>query len=270
MEDSWPSCAIVILFSIFKTYRRKRREPQLCMQVIYNLLFGGDVGGFSDNYVYNQLGRQRVDSSHRSSVEQATRRTEVPTSLWAQSVTLLSFIISMAIGYFAIRQALRRNQQAAGRGGGGRQRQGGQRSHSERIAFIARLIQKLPIQVHHTKEDLSTRSISELKALLIEETDREKDISGSPAVDRAALFLEKQDLIEALLGGPTASRSHDSSAESCSICCEDYSCGDLKRVLPGCGHQFHLECVDRWCFSSTEYSRPASCPMCNTELKEDA
>jgi E3 ubiquitin-protein ligase RNF38/44 len=131
------------------------------------------------------------------------------------------------------------------------------------------LIQKLPIQVHHTKEELASRSISELKALLKEE---EKNINDdSTTLDRAAaLFVEKKDLIEALLGGPTASRPHDSSAESCSICCEDYSCGDLKRVLPDCGHQFHVECIDRWLVSSTNYSRPASCPMCNTELKENA
>jgi len=170
----------------------------------------------------------------------------------------------MTIGYLAVRQAWRRNQQAAD--GRGRQRQGRQRSHSERVAVTARLIQKLPIQVHHTKGELSSRSIFELKALLKEE---KKDISLDSTPDRAGLFLEKEDLIEALLGGPTASRPHDSSAESCSVCCEDYNYGDLKRVLPACGHQFHVECIDKWFLTSTNYSRPTSCPICNAELKED-
>lgn len=51
----------------------------------------------------------------------------------------------------------------------------------------------------------------------------------------------------------------------CSICYDDYEEGDVLRRLP-CGHKFHLECVDRWAFSSTDYSRPTACPMCAKEL----
>lgn len=57
----------------------------------------------------------------------------------------------------------------------------------------------------------------------------------------------------------------NSSSSSCSICCEDYAAGDVLRALP-CGHRFHLECIDRWLLSSTDYSRPPACPMCNAEL----
>ena len=42
--------------------------------------------------------------------------------------------------------------------------------------------------------------------------------------------------------------------------------GDVLRVLR-CRHRFHLECVDRWLLSSTDYSRPPACPMCNTQLE---
>lgn len=51
----------------------------------------------------------------------------------------------------------------------------------------------------------------------------------------------------------------------CSICHEDYEEEDVLRRL-SCGHKFHLECVDRWAFSSTDYSRPTACPMCAKEL----
>lgn len=236
--------------------------------------FGGDGYGFGATYVYDsQFGWQRAGTPRRSTLEQASRRREVPTSLWAQSITLISFFISMIIGYLAIRQAWRRNQQeaAARGGGGGRQRQQGpQHSHSERVALTARLIQNLPIQVHHTKEELASKSISELKALLKEEVQEIDGDKVNANANPTKLYLEKEDLIDTLLDYGTASRRpHDSSAESCSICCEEYNFGDLKRVLPTCGHQFHVECVDRWFLSSTDYSRPASCPMCNTELKED-
>ena len=30
--------------------------------------------------------------------------------------------------------------------------------------------------------------------------------------------------------------------------------------------RFHLPCIDRWLLSSTDYSRPPACPMCNAEL----
>lgn len=51
----------------------------------------------------------------------------------------------------------------------------------------------------------------------------------------------------------------------CGICYEDYEEEDVLRKLP-CGHKFHLECVDRWAFSSTDYSRPTSCPVCSHEI----
>ncbi len=228
---------------------------------IHIMQFGGDGSGYGTTYIYDsQLGWQRAGSpSRQNTLEQATRRREVPASPWAQAITLLSFFISMVVGYMAIRQAWRRQNQVRHGGGGGGRRQTPQR-HSERVAETTRLIQKLPIQVHHTQEELASKSISQLKALLLEEQELSTPMP----------FLEKEDLIQALLrgGGSTASRPHDSSAESCSICCEEYNCGDLKRVLPRCRHFFHVECIDRWFLSSTDFSRPTACPNCNTELKE--
>ncbi|XP_015893028.4 RING-H2 finger protein ATL8 [Ziziphus jujuba] len=42
----------------------------------------------------------------------------------------------------------------------------------------------------------------------------------------------------------------------CAICLMEYVDGDAIRVLPHCGHTFHMNCVDRWlkCHSS--------CPSC--------
>ncbi|PNH09681.1 hypothetical protein TSOC_003693 [Tetrabaena socialis] len=37
------------------------------------------------------------------------------------------------------------------------------------------------------------------------------------------------------------------------------------RVLR-CGHRFHVECVDKWFLSSTDYSRVPACPLCNAPL----
>ena len=36
----------------------------------------------------------------------------------------------------------------------------------------------------------------------------------------------------------------DSTASCCSICLEDYDDSDTLRMLPDCGHLFHLKCVN--------------------------
>ncbi|XP_050365129.1 RING-H2 finger protein ATL8-like [Argentina anserina] len=48
----------------------------------------------------------------------------------------------------------------------------------------------------------------------------------------------------------------DDKLTDCAICLMEYEGGDGIRVLPPCGHGFHVDCVDRWlkCHSS--------CPSC--------
>ncbi|KAG5252989.1 hypothetical protein OIU76_021167 [Salix suchowensis] len=50
----------------------------------------------------------------------------------------------------------------------------------------------------------------------------------------------------------------DSTSTCCSICLADYRSTDKLRLLPDCGHLFHLKCVDPWL-----RLRP-TCPVCRT------
>ena len=50
----------------------------------------------------------------------------------------------------------------------------------------------------------------------------------------------------------------DSTAACCSICLADYKGSDMLRVLPDCGHLFHLKCVDPW------LRLHPTCPVCRT------
>ncbi|KAI6693052.1 hypothetical protein NL676_020762 [Syzygium grande] len=50
------------------------------------------------------------------------------------------------------------------------------------------------------------------------------------------------------------------SFSCCSICLSDYKETDVLRMLPGCGHYFHLKCVDEWLRSNP------SCPCCRNSL----
>lgn len=45
-------------------------------------------------------------------------------------------------------------------------------------------------------------------------------------------------------------------AEDCAICLAEFATGEEIRVLPQCGHGFHVECIDMWLESHS------SCPSC--------
>jgi hypothetical protein len=50
----------------------------------------------------------------------------------------------------------------------------------------------------------------------------------------------------------------DSTATCCSICLADYKSSDMLRLLPDCGHLFHLNCIDPW------LRLHPTCPVCRT------
>ncbi|KAI3676477.1 hypothetical protein L1987_86086 [Smallanthus sonchifolius] len=50
------------------------------------------------------------------------------------------------------------------------------------------------------------------------------------------------------------------SSSECAICLGEYANGDEIRVLPQCGHGFHVGCVDTW------LSSHSSCPSCRQVL----
>ncbi|XP_057809357.1 RING-H2 finger protein ATL80-like [Salvia miltiorrhiza] len=58
----------------------------------------------------------------------------------------------------------------------------------------------------------------------------------------------------------TFSSSSGGGAAECAICLAEYADGDEVRVLPQCGHGFHIECVDTWLRSHS------SCPSCRQIL----
>ncbi|XP_061351653.1 RING-H2 finger protein ATL66-like [Gastrolobium bilobum] len=50
----------------------------------------------------------------------------------------------------------------------------------------------------------------------------------------------------------------------CCICLSAFSDGEKLKVLPGCEHCFHCECVDKW------LANHSSCPLCRASLKFDS
>ncbi|GAB4853010.1 hypothetical protein Ancab_017199 [Ancistrocladus abbreviatus] len=50
----------------------------------------------------------------------------------------------------------------------------------------------------------------------------------------------------------------------CAICLSEFSDGDLMRLLPRCGHVFHVSCIDTW------LGQHSSCPSCRELVLEIA
>ncbi|CAM0955885.1 unnamed protein product [Alopecurus aequalis] len=50
------------------------------------------------------------------------------------------------------------------------------------------------------------------------------------------------------------------AAVDCAVCIVEFRDGDLARLLPRCGHQFHAACVDTWLYLHS------TCPLCRASV----
>ncbi|KXG27738.1 RING-H2 finger protein ATL8 [Sorghum bicolor] len=81
-----------------------------------------------------------------------------------------------------------------------------------------------------------------------------------PAADAAAGGLGPA-AVAALPTRAFAARPGGSDADSqCVICLAEYEEGDVLRVLPHCGHDFHMACIDLW------LEQNSTCPVCRVSL----
>ncbi|KAH6834690.1 RING/U-box superfamily protein [Perilla frutescens var. hirtella] len=87
------------------------------------------------------------------------------------------------------------------------------------------------------------------------------DSSSPPATASNIKGLKKK----ALKSLPKLTYSEDdveaAKLHDCAICLADFAAGEEIRVLPQCGHGFHVACVDTWLASH------ASCPSCRRILE---
>ncbi|CAN6920135.1 unnamed protein product [Brassica oleracea] len=62
----------------------------------------------------------------------------------------------------------------------------------------------------------------------------------------------------------TFSGSTHKDPTECAVCLSEFEDGESGRVLPGCKHAFHVECIDMWFHSHS------TCPLCRSLVEPPA
>jgi len=109
---------------------------------------------------------------------------------------------------------------------------------------VLKRLRAMPTELYAPARDLS---IHELR-------DRLKRRRLDARLDRC---VERADLVKAY---------DDALSDGCPICAEPWAEGDVYRQLEGCGHCFHIECIDRWALTSADKGRVPACPLCKSEF----
>ena len=128
------------------------------------------------------------------------------------------------------------------------------------LSGIIDLVASMPVEEYVAEDSYDKCSISQLKKMLEIRTNCNGGSTGVVTQD----FVEKRELVDAV-------RKCRKCSDSCIICFEEYNTGDPIRVLPRCGHEFHVECVDQWAYtyasSANRRNQQPSCPLCKVALK---
>ena len=89
------------------------------------------------------------------------------------------------------------------------------------------------------------------------------DPVGWVAHRRASAGFKREDVVALPVATYVASPP-PAAAAGCAICLSDFADGERMRVLPVCGHRFHVACIDRWLASHR------SCPTCRRRLSSES
>ncbi|CAK9178165.1 unnamed protein product, partial [Ilex paraguariensis] len=89
---------------------------------------------------------------------------------------------------------------------------------------------------------------------------RSATANGSSTTRQSANRGLKKKILQSLPKSTYESTAEGKFTAECAICLAEYVDGDEIRVLPQCGHGFHLNCIDTWLGSHS------SCPSCRQIL----
>ncbi|CAM0906767.1 unnamed protein product [Alopecurus aequalis] len=80
--------------------------------------------------------------------------------------------------------------------------------------------------------------------------------SGGAGTEGAAVWYYDGGLDDESMASLPSREVAKGEAMHCAVCITELAAGDTARVLPRCGHGFHVDCVDMWLKSHS------TCPLC--------
>ncbi|KAM0911135.1 hypothetical protein ACQ4PT_013687 [Festuca glaucescens] len=90
------------------------------------------------------------------------------------------------------------------------------------------------------------------------------EAGAGPGLDQAAIDALPAFAYTELSGCSGAKGQGGQRQFDCAVCLSEFAEDDRLRLLPPCGHAFHVGCIDTWLASS------ATCPLCRTVLSARA
>lgn len=113
------------------------------------------------------------------------------------------------------------------------------------IVFVCTRLVCARIHLNASRRSFPTASRSDLSIL-------ERGLHGVEPVAVANFPTKKYN-------DPFFSASEDTQ---CTVCLAEYHGDDVLRILPYCGHSFHVTCIDIW------LHQHSTCPVCRISLRE--
>ncbi|GJN27440.1 hypothetical protein PR202_gb15467 [Eleusine coracana subsp. coracana] len=91
---------------------------------------------------------------------------------------------------------------------------------------------------------------------------------GGGGVVHHVWYIRTVGLDEAAIGSIAATRYRAGAgllgAADCTVCLGEFQDGELVRLLPKCGHAFHVPCIDTWLRAHV------NCPLCRSDVLDPA
>lgn len=119
-----------------------------------------------------------------------------------------------------------------------------------KLEEMTALVGRMPLEPFVPEEEMATTPISKLKQMLQHRGATQEELNS---------FVERQNLVDAL-------KKRRKVSDTCCICFEDLAKDDPMRVLPNCGHELHVECLDKWVYTfatnPSKIRQQPTCPLC--------
>lgn len=172
----------------------------------------------------------------------------VDTIRWLPYLTNLCTVLSF-VGI--LRQHLQQHQQHAPPR---QHRYNDAQRQDARLEELTELVRHIPLEPFMEGEYAGT-SVSQLKQMLKRRGMMKDELSS---------FVDRQNLVEAL-------NKRRQYSDTCCICFEDFQKDESLRILPGCCHELHVECFDKWVYTFatnvTKARQDPTCPLCKVGIK---